>query len=29
MTSALQLSSPRSERGEDQGEGRFRLRAHC
>ncbi len=26
---AFQLSSPRSERGEDQGEGRFRLHTYC
>ena len=27
-TRAFELSSPRSERGEDQGEGRFRLRTY-
>src|SRR6266516_1469799 len=27
-TGAFQLSSPRSERGEDQGEGRFRLHTY-
>src|SRR5216117_4208336 len=28
QTSAFELSSPRSERGEDQGEGRFRLHTY-